>query len=87
MKLTLCVENKKSTLFFILPKAALHPISTLSQTAIVKNGRIGPRSTGEVKMPKHHIFAMQFAKIYPLYVQKADAKVAQKKKLIKLSAG
>ena len=33
MKLTLCVENKKSTLFFILPKAALHPSFTLSQTA------------------------------------------------------
>ena len=26
------------------------------------------------KMPKHHIFAMKFAKIYPLYVQKAERK-------------
>jgi hypothetical protein len=25
-------------------------------------------------MPKHHIFAMKFAKIYPLYVQKAEGK-------------
>ena len=25
-------------------------------------------------MPKHHIFAMKFAKIYPLYVQKAERK-------------
>ena len=24
--------------------------------------------------PKHHIFAMKFAKIYPLYVQKAERK-------------
>lgn len=25
-------------------------------------------------MPKHHIFAMSFAKVYPLYVQKAEGK-------------
>jgi hypothetical protein len=25
-------------------------------------------------MPKHHIFAMTFAKVYPLYVQKAERK-------------
>ncbi|TAH35990.1 MAG: DUF2200 domain-containing protein [Planctomycetota bacterium] len=25
-------------------------------------------------MPKHHIFAMPFAKVYPLYVQKAEGK-------------
>ena len=36
--------------------------------------RIGPQSTVEMKMPKHHIFAMKFAKIYPLYVQKAEGK-------------
>jgi hypothetical protein len=29
---------------------------------------------GELKMPKHHIFAMKFARIYPLYVQKAEGK-------------
>jgi hypothetical protein len=25
-------------------------------------------------MPKHHVFAMKFAKVYPLYVQKAEHK-------------
>jgi hypothetical protein len=25
-------------------------------------------------MPKHHIFAMTFARVYPLYVQKAEGK-------------
>jgi hypothetical protein len=25
-------------------------------------------------MPRHHIFAMKFAKVYPLYVQKAESK-------------
>lgn len=25
-------------------------------------------------MPKHHVFAMKFAKVYPLYVQKAERK-------------
>ena len=27
-----------------------------------------------MKTPKHHIFAMKFARIYPLYVQKAEGK-------------
>ena len=27
-----------------------------------------------MKTPKHYIFAMKFAKIYPLYVQKAEGK-------------
>jgi hypothetical protein len=25
-------------------------------------------------MPKHHVFAMKFSKVYPLYVQKAERK-------------
>jgi hypothetical protein len=32
------------------------------------------RHTGGTLMPKHQIFAMTFAKIYPLYVQKAERK-------------
>jgi hypothetical protein len=32
------------------------------------------RTTGEMTMPKHHIFATRFAKVYPLYVQKAERK-------------
>jgi hypothetical protein len=32
------------------------------------------RHTGGTKMPKHDIFAMPFAKVYPLYVQKAERK-------------
>jgi hypothetical protein len=31
-------------------------------------------ATGVTTMPKHHIFAMRFAKVYPLYVQKAERK-------------
>jgi hypothetical protein len=27
-----------------------------------------------MKMPKHDVFAMKFAKVYPLYVQKAERK-------------
>jgi hypothetical protein len=36
--------------------------------------RIQPRSTREMKTPKHHIFTMKFARVYPFYVQKAERK-------------
>jgi hypothetical protein len=36
--------------------------------------RIGPRHTGGMTMAKHDIFAITFAKVYPLYVQKAERK-------------
>jgi hypothetical protein len=32
------------------------------------------RLTGGMTMPKNHVFAMTFAKVYPLYVQKAERK-------------
>jgi len=32
-------------------------------------------------MPKHHIFAMTFARVYPLYVQKAQGKGRTKKEV------
>jgi hypothetical protein len=35
---------------------------------------IGPQPTGGMTMPRHRIFAMEFANVYPLYVQKAERK-------------
>jgi hypothetical protein len=32
-------------------------------------------------MPKHHIFAMTFARVYPLYVQKAERKKRTKEEV------
>jgi hypothetical protein len=32
-------------------------------------------------MPKHHIFAIKFARVYPLYVQKAERKNRTKKEV------
>jgi hypothetical protein len=32
-------------------------------------------------MPKHYIFAMKFAKVYPLYVQKAEGRNRTKKEV------
>jgi hypothetical protein len=32
-------------------------------------------------VPKHYIFAMKFAKVYPLYVQKAEGKNRTKKEV------
>jgi hypothetical protein len=37
-------------------------------------------------MPKN-VFAIKFAKLYPLYVQKRKARIALKQKLIKSFAG
>jgi len=36
--------------------------------------RIGTRPTGGMMRPKHQIFAMKFADVYPLYIQKAERK-------------
>src|SRR5215467_5851124 len=35
---------------------------------------IGSRPLEEMTMPKHHIFTTKFARVYPLYVQKAERK-------------
>lgn len=35
---------------------------------------IDPDYIGEMKVPKNHVFMMKFAKVYPLYVQKAERK-------------
>src|SRR5262245_57912658 len=32
------------------------------------------RSTGRITMPKHYVFVTKFAKVYPLYIQKAERK-------------
>jgi hypothetical protein len=34
-----------------------------------------------MKMPSHHLFAIKFAKVYPLYVQKAERKNRTKKEV------
>jgi hypothetical protein len=36
---------------------------------------------GEMSMPKHRIYAMPFAKVYPMYVQKAERKNRTKKEV------
>src|SRR4026209_2276686 len=36
--------------------------------------RAAAQTKGRAKMPKHKIFSMEFAKIYPLYVNKAERK-------------
>jgi hypothetical protein len=41
----------------------------------------GLRPTGGMLMAKHRVFAMQFAKVYPLYVKKAESKNRTKKEV------
>jgi hypothetical protein len=38
------------------------------------NAYTGSRLIGEMNMPKHRVFAIKFAGVYPLYVQKAERK-------------
>jgi hypothetical protein len=40
-----------------------------------------PKAAGAKPVPKHYIFAMTFAKVYPLYVQKAERKNRTKKEV------
>jgi len=46
----------------------------LKLAARVHEGMTTLSSAGGRTMPKHHIFAMTFARVYPLYVQKAERK-------------
>jgi hypothetical protein len=46
--------------------------------------RIGSRPTGGVPMPRHRIFTTTFAKVYPLYVQKAERKNRTKEEVDKI---
>jgi hypothetical protein len=43
--------------------------------------RFGPQHTGGMTMPKHQIFAMAFAKVYPMYVRKAERKSRTKEEV------
>ena len=50
------------------------PAKANTAPARAKSMRVGPRPTEGVTKPRHHIFAMRFAKVYPLYVLKAESK-------------
>lgn len=42
--------------------------------ARTKGTRVGPRPAGGETKPRHRVFAMKFANVYPLYVLKAERK-------------
>jgi len=52
------------------PKAA----KTKPAPARAKSKRVAPQPTEGVTKPRHPVFAMKFAKVYPLYVLKAQSK-------------
>ncbi|MBM3992710.1 MAG: DUF2200 domain-containing protein [Planctomycetes bacterium] len=43
--------------------------------------RGGPRPAEAATKPRHYVFAMKFAKVYPLYVLKAEGKNRTKKEV------
>ena len=52
------------------PKAA----SAKTTTARAKSKRGGPQPAEGATKPRHHVFAMKFARVYPMYVLKAESK-------------
>jgi len=54
------------------------------KVSALKTVRIGPRPTGGMTMPRNNIFAMKFARVYPLYVQKAEGKNRTKEEVDKI---
>jgi hypothetical protein len=67
------LTSKKAT----KPKAA----KAKTTPARAKSLRVGPRPTEGATKPRHHVFAMKFAKVYPLYVLKAESKGRTKKEV------
>src|SRR5262249_4386963 len=55
------------------------PANAKSAPVRAKGMRVGPRPAGGVTKPRHPVFAMIFAKVYPLYVLKAEIKGRTKK--------
>jgi hypothetical protein len=47
----------------------VQPLSALKRARV-----LGLDPTGGMMIPKHQIFAMKFANVYPLYIQKAERK-------------
>jgi hypothetical protein len=50
-------------------------------SARAKSMRDGPQPDGGATKPRHYVFAMKFAKVYPLYVLKAESKGRTKKEV------
>lgn len=46
-----------------------------------KSGCAEPLPAKEVAKPRHHVFAMKFSKVYPMYVLKAESKGRTKKEV------
>ena len=57
------------------------PVKAKTAPARAKSRRDGPRPTGGATKPRHPVFAMKFARVYPMYVLKAESKNRTKKEV------
>jgi hypothetical protein len=57
------------------------PAKAKPASARAKSNRVGPRPTEGATKPRHPVFAMKFAKVYPMYVLKAESKGRTKKEV------
>ncbi len=71
------MAKKLSTKTTTKPKAA----KAKTAPARAKSKPVGPHPTEGVTKPRHHVFAMKFAKVYPMYVLKAESKKRTKKEV------
>jgi hypothetical protein len=64
-------------------KTAAKPKAAKAKTAPAsgKAKRVEPQPAGEAPKPRHRVFAMKFAKVYPMYVLKAESKGRTKKEV------
>jgi hypothetical protein len=65
------------------PKKPPKPKPTKPKPAPARVKRMGdgPRPAGGATKPRHPVFAMKFAKVYPMYVRKAESKGRTKKEV------
>jgi len=49
--------------------------------ARAKSTRVGPRPTEGAAKPRHRVFAMKFARVYPMYILKAESKGRTKREV------
>jgi hypothetical protein len=69
---------KKST-----SKTATKPKPAKAKTAPARtqSTRVGAKPTEGATNPRHRVFAMKFARVYPMYIQKAESKGRTKKEV------
>lgn len=66
--------GKSDLLTSVVASHLVEETDALGGVPVLTTARVSKPDRGEVTMADHKIFAMAFAKVYPMYVQKAERK-------------